>query len=381
MSLCHVRSMFVCLFCMWSFKPNDELHFNRSPMHDLNLVLSSHHSLGWSGLKFLPHTWECVNFESIGGSLVSKTFYLNTLWFFNMHFTSYKWIIQHLWLDLFASLNSSWSLHLQTSTLFLNYTKPTIIMFFFKEHITNTFMHGLDLTKRIVLGIHGHMELGVLRNLIFLIIMQVGVIIKFCHVVAGFVRIFEFFMMLFAFVFSWWCSSKCFCVRSPLPNSFCGCDPLLNALVVAILSWCSCVPIPLLIIINGCDLLPWCSCVLGLLPSFYKLVILFLVFFVAMILFLGALMFMVLFLMLFMVKIFFFNTFVFLVFFVIMVFFLGVLISSILVLFKVMIFFPWFFLCFLFTYWCDVNSRSSFWTCLNYPSFFLGVFHLLVFLY
>jgi hypothetical protein len=73
----------------------------------------------------------------------------------------------------------------------------------FLKHITNTFMHGLDLTKRIVSGMHGHMQLGVLRNLIFLIIMQIGVIIKFCHVVVGFVCIFEFFMMFFAFVFSW----------------------------------------------------------------------------------------------------------------------------------------------------------------------------------
>jgi hypothetical protein len=72
----------------------------------------------------------------------------------------------------------------------------------FLKHITNMFVHGLDLTKRIVSGIHGHMELGVLRNLIFLIIMHVGIIIKFFHVVVGFVCIFEFFMMFFAFVVS-----------------------------------------------------------------------------------------------------------------------------------------------------------------------------------
>ncbi len=128
-------------------------------------------------------------------------------------------------------------------------------------------MHGLDLIKKVLSSIHGHMELRVLRNLIFLIIMQVGVIIKFCHVVVGFVWIFEFFMMFFAFVFSWWCSSKCFCVISPLPNVFFGCDSLPSALVVTILSWCSCVWIPFLIVLNGCDLLPWRFCVFCLLPS------------------------------------------------------------------------------------------------------------------
>jgi hypothetical protein len=34
-----------------------------------------------------------------------------------MHITSYKWTIQHLWLDLFASLSSSWSFYLQTFTV------------------------------------------------------------------------------------------------------------------------------------------------------------------------------------------------------------------------------------------------------------------------
>ncbi len=67
------------------------------------------------------------------------------------------------------------------------------------KHITNMFMHGLDLTKKIVSGIHGDTELGVLKNLIFLIIIHVVCIIKFCHVVVGFVCIFEFFVMSFAF--------------------------------------------------------------------------------------------------------------------------------------------------------------------------------------
>ncbi len=135
---------------------------------------------------------------------------------------------------------------------------------------------------------------------------------------------------------------------------------------------------------------------------FYKLVILFLVLFVAMILFLGALVFMVFFLMFFMVKIIFLNTFVFLVFFVIMVFFpqcsyiinpiRGALSSYdfftmvyhqsyLWCFFKLRSSYHGFSCVFLFSSWHYVNSRSSFWTCLSYPSFFLGVLHVLVFLY
>ncbi len=127
----------------------------------------------------------------------------------------------------------------------------------FSKHITNTFSHGLDLTKRIVSGIHGHVELRVLRNLIFLIIMQVGVIIKFAML---WLDLFASLSSLHLYFHGDVLPSAC--VFNPLPNAFCGCDPLPSALVVTIISWCSCVAIPLLIILNGCDLLPWCSCVL-----------------------------------------------------------------------------------------------------------------------